>query len=79
MAARSATLVPSMAQRLERSQAVMSKHQLFSALGGNGRIIVNGVPVILQSIMRESGGGTSFILSVYGPDNQTYRTYTRAA
>ena len=74
---RSATLVLTMEQRLARCATPMTKHQLFGALTGNGRLSINGIPVILSAIMREDGSGSSFILTVYSMDNNSYRCYCR--
>jgi hypothetical protein len=77
---RTATLVPTMADRLARSMAKMSKMELVNALTTrNSYIMVNGIRCILSSVMREDGSGDSFILQVYGPDNNLYKCYTRAA
>jgi hypothetical protein len=44
----------------------MTKFQLFSALVANGTawITINGVTGILQSVTRESGSGSSFIVGM---------------
>lgn len=77
---RSATLVLTMEQRLQRCATPMTKFQLFNALTGraSGSIIsINGIPCILSTIQREDGSGSSFNLMVYGPDNQPYKCYCR--
>ena len=75
---RSATLNLTMEQRLARCVTPLTVNQLFAALTckGEARISINGIPVILSSIKRESGCGTSFILEVYH-GNQRYTSYVR--
>ena len=77
---RSATLALTMEQRLARCVTPLTTAQLFAALTGQGAraatISINGIPVILSSIKRESGCGTSFILEVYH-GNQRYTSYVR--
>lgn len=76
--ARTATLVLTLEQRLQRCNTPMTKHQLFHALGSrDNRISINGIAVHLSSVQRESGCGSSFNLLVYGPDNQVYKCYCR--
>ncbi|MFY4731168.1 hypothetical protein [Nitrospira sp. BLG_2] len=73
---RSATLNLTAEQRLARCATPMTKHQLYSALTGNGRISINGIPVILSSIQREDGSGRSFNLLVYH-EGKAYKCYCR--
>lgn len=73
---RSATLMLTTEQRLARCATPMTKHQLYSALTGNGRISINGMACILSSIQREDGSGSSFNLMVYH-DGKAYKCYCR--
>jgi len=75
---RTATLVPTMEQRLARCATPMSKFTLFTALASrDGRININNIICNLSTVQREDGSGSSFNLSVYGPDNKVYRSYVR--
>ncbi len=76
---RSATLNLSYAEKLARVNPHMrlTKHQLFTALGGNGRLNINGVPVTLSNVQREDGSGSSFNLLVYAPDGTLCKSYCR--
>lgn len=77
---RSATLNLTMEQRLARCVTPLTVNQLFAALTGSGArgatISINGIAVILSSIQREDGSGTSFNLEVYH-GNQRYKSYVR--
>lgn len=73
---RSATLILTPEQRLARCATPMTKHQLYSALTGNGRISINGMACILSAIQREDGSGSSFNLTVYH-DGKAYKCYCR--
>jgi hypothetical protein len=79
---RTATL--SLEERLRRCATPMTKFTLFNALTGSATkaastISINGIPVILSSIQREDGSGSSFNLAVYGPDNCLYKCYCRTS
>jgi len=76
-ARRSATLNLTMEQRLARCVTPLTVSQLFAALTSRcPRISINGIPVILSSIQREDGSGTSFNLVVYH-DGKRYTSYVR--
>lgn len=75
---RTATLVPTMEQRLARTQRPISKVLLMQTLGCNGTayLSVNGIKCILSGMQRESGSGNSFMLTLYGPDGKMYTCHT---
>ncbi len=74
------TFATIMSQRLPvRSIEELSKWQLFSALGGKGVnacLKIGGVTVLLVSIERESGCGSSYNLTVHY-NGENHKVYCR--
>lgn len=75
---RSATLVLTMEQRLQRCATPMTLWPLFKSLSNGERVSINGIPVTVSSIEREDGSGRSFNLIVYH-DGKRYPCYVRTA
>jgi hypothetical protein len=73
---RTATIIPTMEQKLARTN--MSKWQLITALTMQGiaQIVVNGVVCVLDSVQREDGSGNSFNLTLKHGGNR-YSCYCR--
>jgi hypothetical protein len=57
---------------------ILSKWELFSILSGNGQLkLADGSIAHLQSILREDGSGSSFILHVTMPNGKGQDLYVR--
>lgn len=55
--------------------AIVSKADLFNAMGasGNMEVLVNGRVGTLQSVQREDGSGTKFVVTLCRYDNQSLK------
>jgi hypothetical protein len=64
------------AERLAVNSTALTKWQLFQSITSGSEIIINGLPCTVQSIKKEDGSGSSFLLTVqYKGSN--YPSYSR--